>query len=259
MIHIIAAIYITIKFNQLRGSSDGNSSTCSSTGRAFSSPSSFSSPRPPRPTPPSRLQTACNIICYDPFVAIYIFVTIAAFSWLQIGISRLKSGAGSIMMNCAIHADHTSSTTLSLVEASISLDSAFYSMAILSLCCSMCYLYFSTWCRCCCCGCCRCCSCCGCCDDDDDDDDDYNDEERRGEQQNLYHTRTFTQQGARRKNNDAEYLAPASASPAASPIIATPVNYEAIPATVVDDNDNDDGGDDDYYDINPIPVPKELH
>lgn len=71
-LNIIAAFYIAVRFNQLR-----NNPIPSSTGGSTQS---------------SGIKKTTEILCYDPFVAIYILALLGYFIWLCIGFSWMSDG-----------------------------------------------------------------------------------------------------------------------------------------------------------------------
>mmetsp|Transcript_22377 Transcript_22377/g.33490 ORF Transcript_22377/g.33490 Transcript_22377/m.33490 type:complete len:361 (+) Transcript_22377:115-1197(+) len=199
-INIVAAFYIAIRFNQLRNNPENSDGT--------------------RNTRTSGISKASEILCYDPFVAIYILVLIGFFAWLCIGVSWRASGA----MNCA------DDNTLALVGTSLGMGYGFFTAGFFALSCSVC------------------CSC--CCNDERRGSNPYYSQQQYGRHaaSNSRPPQSSSNNNSRPPsstypaqnysatvNNDVEYAAatPVAATPVQDKYSNTPVNAEPIAATVV--------------------------
>jgi hypothetical protein len=111
--NIIAALYIAIRFNELRRDPTATSNGSNTQG--------------------SGLKKAGDILCNDPVVAVYILVLIGFFVWLCLGTSWRATG----QMDCG------DDNALALVGSSLGLGYSFFGVGFMALCCSLC-------CSCCC-------------------------------------------------------------------------------------------------------------
>ena len=144
-INIIAALYIALRYNQLmkeRNTHTTNTGTSSSAANNHNRRSPWQQQRQQQQLHqqhgrPSGFQHASNILCHDPFVAIYILILIGFFIWLCLGVNWRASG----QMYCI-----NDENSYNFISTALGCGFSYFGSGFMALCLSIC---------------CSCCCCCG--------------------------------------------------------------------------------------------------